>query len=70
MAQAALIPGTVKKITDKNFGFIEGPDGQHYFFHASALQQAAFSTLSLGDPVRFVPGQGERGPRAERVEVV
>jgi len=28
--------GTIKRLTDKGFGFIAAPDGTEYFFHQSA----------------------------------
>jgi CspA family cold shock protein len=49
----------------KQFGFINGDDGKSYFFHASAIDKA--TRLNDGDRVSFTIGQGDRGPRAEKV---
>ena len=32
--------GTIKRITDRGFGFIAAPDGVEYFFHQSLLRKA------------------------------
>lgn len=61
--------GTIKKLTDKGFGFIES-GGEEYFFHSSALQDIRFDDLREGQSVEFSVGQGPKGPRAEDVVVV
>ena len=61
--------GTIKKLTDKGFGFIEG-EGEEFFFHSSALQDARFEDLREGQQVEFTIGQGPKGPRAENVVVL
>ena len=57
--------GTIKRITDKGFGFIAAPDGVEYFFHQSACTSTPFDSLREGDSVTFTVGQGPKGPRAE-----
>jgi cold shock protein len=59
--------GTIKRITDKGFGFIAAPDGTEYFFHQSACTSTPFDSLRQGDSVTFTIGQGPKGPRAENV---
>ena len=61
--------GTIKKVTDKGFGFISDTQGQEYFFHQSALQGVSFDELREGQSVEFDVGQGPKGPRAENVRV-
>ncbi len=61
--------GTIKKLTDKGFGFIEG-EGEEFFFHSSALQDVRFEDLREGQQVEFTIGQGPKGPRAENVVVL
>ena len=61
------ITGTIKRITDKGFGFIAAPDGVEYFFHQSACSGKPFDSLREGDRVNFAVGQGPKGPRAENV---
>jgi cold shock protein len=59
--------GTIKRITDKGFGFIAAPDGTEYFFHQSACTSTPFDSLREGERVTFTVGQGPKGPRAENV---
>ena len=59
--------GTIKRLTDRGFGFIAAPDGVEYFFHQSACAGTLFNSLREGDRVTFEVGQGPKGPRAERV---
>ncbi len=60
--------GTIKRITDKGFGFIAASDGTEYFFHQSACQGTRFDDLREGQNVSFTVGQGPKGPRAENVK--
>jgi CspA family cold shock protein len=60
--------GTIKRITDKGFGFIAAPDGVEYFFHQSACTSTPFDALREGQNVSFTIGQGPKGPRAENVK--
>jgi len=59
--------GTIKRLTDKGFGFIATTDGQEYFFHQSACRDVRFDELREGEAVTFEKGQGPKGPRAENV---
>ena len=59
--------GTIKRLTDRGFGFIAAPDGVEYFFHQSACVGTPFNSLRKGDRVTFEVGQGPKGPRAEHV---
>ncbi len=61
--------GTIKKLTDKGFGFIEGDRGD-IFFHHSALQDSNYDSLQEGQQVEYEEGQGPKGPCAENVRVV
>ena len=38
--------GTIKRITDRGFGFIATPDGVEYFFHQSACTSTPFEELA------------------------
>ena len=60
--------GTIKRLTDKGFGFISAPDGSEYFFHQSACEGARFDDLHEGQNVTFQIGSGPKGPRAEHVK--
>lgn len=59
--------GTIKRLTDKGFGFIDMGGGKDMFFHMSALEGARFEELQEGQQVSFELGEGPKGPRAERV---
>jgi cold shock protein len=59
--------GTIKKLTDKGFGFIDDGTGRDLFFHMSALINARFNELHEGQTVSFTEGQGPKGPCAEGV---
>lgn len=61
--------GTIKRITDKGFGFISTAEGTEYFFHQSACVGTRFDDLREGQPVTFVVGQGPKGLRAENVNL-
>ncbi len=54
--------GTIKRTTDKGFGFIATADGTEYFFHHSACNGTRFEDLSPGQAVTFTVGQGPKGP--------
>jgi CspA family cold shock protein len=62
--------GTIKRITDKGFGFIETGSGKDLFFHMSACEGVRFEDLQPGQKVTFVEGQGPKGPRAENVKLL
>ncbi len=61
--------GTIKKLTEKGFGFIEGERGD-IFFHSSAVEGESFDTLREGQKVEYTEGQGPKGARAENVKVL
>ncbi len=61
--------GTIKKLTDKNFGFItqEGSE-KDLFFHSSELVDCDFSDLREGDAVTFEVDETPKGPAATQVK--
>ena len=63
--------GTIKKLTDKNFGFI-AQDGSEkdLFFHASELDGVEFSELNEGDKVNFELNETPKGPAAVKVKKI
>ncbi len=64
------LKGNVKWFNDaKGFGFIES-NGKEYFVHFSAILSNGFKSLAEGAAVLFKPGQGQKGPQAEEVEVI
>ena len=62
--------GTIKRITDKGFGFIDDGTGKDMFFHSSALEDVRYEDLHDGQQVSYNIGEGPKGPRAENVRVI
>ena len=62
--------GTIKKVTQKGFGFIDTESGEDLFFHSSNLAGVTFEQLHEGQRVSYTEGRGEKGPRAENVKLV
>jgi len=62
--------GTIKRLTDKGFGFISTGKEKDLFFHSSKLVGVSFDELREGQKVSFTEGQGPKGPQAENVKVV
>lgn len=60
--------GTIKRLTDKGFGFIAqtGSD-KDVFFHSSSLVDVTYDELREGDAVTFDTEDSEKGPRAINV---
>lgn len=50
----------------KNFGFISGDDGHDYFVHGTGLLPGI--SLTEGDKVIFDVVEGEKGPKADKVD--
>lgn len=63
--------GTIKKLTDRGFGFIarEGED-KDLFFHSKELQGVEFADLREGDKVQFEVSESPKGPNATNVSRV
>lgn len=62
--------GTIKRLTDKGFGFIDTGTSQDMFFHSSNVEGVSFDQLREGERVTYVEGMGPKGPRAEQVRPV
>ena len=62
--------GTIKKKTDRNFGFIsrEG-ETKDLFFHSNDLVGITFDELQEGAAVTFEVVDGEKGPSAKNVKL-
>ena len=65
---------SAKVITDadsgesRGFGFIAGDDGEEYFVHLTGLKPGV--SITKDDRVSFKVIQGDRGPKAEKVEKI
>jgi CspA family cold shock protein len=62
--------GTIKRLTDKGFGFIEDGSDKDMFFHSSNLDGVSCDQLQEGQRVSYTEGQGPKGPRAENVRPI
>jgi len=58
--------GTIKKKTEKGFGFIAQAEGPDVFFHLSATN-GQFDALQEGQAVTFDIENGDKGPKASNV---
>lgn len=64
-----MVEGTVKFFNRmKNFGFINGDDGNDYFVHRNDVADG--KDLNEGDRVSFDVVEGDRGPKAENVNML
>ena len=63
--------GTIKRLTDRGFGFIqiEGEE-KDLFFHSNELEGVEFNELKEGDKVQFEISQSPKGPNATKVSRV
>jgi len=62
--------GTIKRLTDKGFGFIDTGRDKDLFFHSSDLEGVEYRDLREGQRVSYNEGRGPKGPRAENVKLV
>ena len=61
--------GTIKKLTDKGFGFITGEGlAKDLFFHSNALVGVSFNELHEGDSVSFDTEESPKGLNAVNVK--
>ena len=61
--------GTIKRLTDRGFGFIDTGGEKDMFFHSSSLDGVSFDELQEGQRVTFTEGNGPKGPCAENVKL-
>ena len=62
--------GTIKRLTDRGFGFIDTGTGEDIFFHNSNLEGVSYEELQEGQRVEYTEGSGPKGPRAENVKLI
>ena len=62
--------GTIKKLTDRGFGFIDIGTDKNLFFHSSNLEGVSFDDLQEGQQVSYTEAHGEKGPQAENVKPI
>ena len=63
--------GTIKRLTDKGFGFITGEGlAKDLFFHSNSLVGVTFDELKEGDTVSFETAESPKGLNAVNVQRV
>ena len=62
--------GTIKKLAEKGFGFIDTGANKDLFFHMSSLDGIRFEELQEGQKVEYTQGEGPKGPVAENVKLI
>lgn len=62
--------GTIKRLTDRGFGFINTGGEKDLFFHSSDVEGVSYEELQEGQRVSYNEGRGPKGPRAENVKPV
>lgn len=63
--------GTIKKKTEKGFGFITSPElGKDLFFHSNSLVDVTFDEIREGDQVSFDSEESPKGLNAINVKRV
>ncbi len=60
--------GTIKRLTDRGFGFIDTGSGKDMFFHSSDLEGVSYEELQVGQRVSYTEGRVPKGPRAGNVK--
>ena len=61
--------GTIKRLTDRGFGFIDTGNDEDIFFHSSSLEGVSYDELQEGQRVSYTEGRGPKGPCAENVKL-
>ena len=65
------VVGTVKWFNDeKGYGFIAREGDRDVFVHYRAIEMEGRKTLKEGQQVKFMIGEGQKGPQAEHVSPV
>ncbi|HBG28912.1 MAG: cold-shock protein [Planctomycetes bacterium GWF2_41_51] len=54
----------------KGYGFIDGAGQPDIFAHHTGFKEKTLKILNQGDKVSFEIVQGEKGPRAENIDLV
>ena len=62
--------GTIKRLTDRGFGFISTGGDKDLFFHSSSVEGGSFDDLQEGQKVSYTEGRGPKGPCAENVQPI
>ena len=60
--------GTIKRLIERGFGFIQTAENENLFFHRNELHDVKFADLREGQEVEFEISQG-RDSRQQAVKV-
>jgi cold shock CspA family protein len=55
-------------VAEEGYGFVETGDGREVYFHRNSVSGGNFAELRIGDEVRLVVDEGEKGPQASMVQ--
>ena len=61
---------TIKRLTERGFGFIDTGTDKDMFFHSSNVEGVSYDELQEGQLVSYTEGSEPKGPRAENVTPV
>jgi len=61
--------GTIKRLTDRGFGFIKPEQGEDLFFHRNDLQGVDYESLREGQEVEFEVTSTPKGLNAANVRL-
>ena len=64
--------GSIKKLTDKGFGFINTGGAKDLFFHSKSLQGVSYEALQEGQKVSYTEGRVRKArvPRTSSAGIV
>ena len=61
--------GTIRRLTDRGFGFINTGEEKDLFFHSNDLQGVAYESLQEGQEVEFEVESTDKGLKAKNVRL-
>jgi CspA family cold shock protein len=61
--------GTIKKVTERGFGFINTGEEKDLFFHSNDLQGVVYESLMEGQEVEFEVESTDKGLKAKNVRL-
>jgi CspA family cold shock protein len=61
--------GTIKKLTDKGFGFVSQEGGKDVFFHSKNLVGVQFNDLKEGQTLSYDIEDSPKGPNAVNIQL-
>ena len=68
--QQERIAFVIRLFADEGYGFIKTLEGRELYFHRNSVLNDDFDRLEIGTGVRYVPGAGDKGPKASTLQIV